>query len=197
MRIVIIIIILMLLISFKFPDSHKISSVELRAIEAYEYCKEEGLNTEFCVLVDMNIHSGKYRLFVYDFGIDSIVSAGLCSHGCCDNEWGEDETKSNPAFSNIPESHCSSIGKYKIGKRGWSNWGVHFNYKLHGLEASNKNAYARTIVLHSWEMVPENEPFPSGTPEGWGCPAVSDSQMRKLDTLFKSSEKPVLFWVYQ
>jgi len=90
----------------------------------------------------------------------------------------------------------SSLGKYRIGKRGYSNWGINVNYKLHGLEASNSNAYKRIIVLHSWKDIPNDEVYPRGCPEGWGCPAVSNDFMRKLDVLLKNSRKSVLMWVY-
>ena len=110
--------------------------------------------------------------------------------------WGEETTKLSPVFSNVSESHCSSLGKYRIGKRGWSNWGIHVNYKLHGLEASNNNAFKRVIVLHSWNMVTEEEVYPKGTSEGWGCPAVSANVMRYLDKKLKVTTMPVLLWIY-
>tara|TARA_R110000850_G_scaffold192373_3_gene319255 strand:- start:127 stop:684 length:558 start_codon:yes stop_codon:yes gene_type:complete len=179
------------------PSGESQTSLRLKAHEALRYCEQNDMNTEFCLLVDMSRHSGKNRLFVYQFANDSILSAGLCSHGCCDGAWGSDQSKEEPKFNNIPESHCSSLGKYKIGSRGYSNWGININYKLHGLEASNSKAFSRAIVLHSWDMVGDNETYPSGTPEGWGCPAVSNNQMKFLDGLLKNVEKPVLLWVYQ
>lgn len=175
----------------------KAINIQNRADTAFNYCKENQLNTDICILVDMSIHSGKKRLFIYDFSSDSIVNTSLCSHGCCDSEWGEDNTKEAPIFSNTPDSHCSSIGMYKIGKRGYSNWGININYKLHGLEKTNSKAYARFIVLHSWDMIPEGEVYPDGTPEGWGCPAVSNKQMRILDKYLSKVEKPVLLWIYK
>lgn len=168
-----------------------------KAKTAFEYCKTNGLNTEFCILIDMSIHSGKKRMFIWNFNTQNISNASLCSHGCCDKTWGSDDTKINPKFSNVSESHCSSLGKYKIGKRGYSNWGIHVNYKLHGLESTNKNAFKRNIVLHSWEMVSEEEIFPNGTPEGWGCPAVSNAFMKKtLDLKLKDVKTPPLLWIF-
>ena len=133
--------------------------------EAAKYCAENNLDTSYCVLIDMRIHSGKNRMVLWDLKNDSAVFTCLCSHGCGSATWSEDETKKNPLFSNTSESHCSSIGKYKIGNRGWSNWGIHVNYKLHGLENSNSNAFDRLIVLHSWADISESEPYPTGTPE--------------------------------
>jgi len=168
-----------------------------KAQEAFNSCKANGFSTNFCILIDMSIHSGKDRLFVHQFRNDSTLSSGLCSHGCCDKEWGEDESKSDPTFSNVSESHCSSVGKYKVGARGYSNWGINVNYTLHGLDTTNSNALSRLIVLHSWDMVSAEEIFPEGTPEGWGCPAVSNEQMKYLDALLKKSTEPVLLWIYK
>ena len=184
--------------TFKCSNEKQSSSNNLmsKAAEALTYCKGNNLNTELCILIDMRVHSGKKRLYIYNFKTDSIISSGLCSHGCGNNPWAGDETKNNPVFSNIPDSHLSSLGKYKIGNRGYSNWGINVNYKLHGLESTNSNALSRDIVLHSWKMIPNQEMFPNGTPEGWGCPAVSDKQMRIIDSLLQPSNENVLLWIY-
>lgn len=179
-----------------FTPATNTGRLKIKAEEAFKYVVYKQYNQKYAILVDMKIHSGKNRLFVWDFEGDSVVFKGLCGHGCCDNQWASDETKENPKFSNVPESHCSSLGKYKIGARGVSSWGININYVLHGLENSNSKAVERQIVLHSWDMVSESEVYPEGTPEGWGCPVVSNETMRKLDQLIRYSRKPVLLWIY-
>lgn len=178
------------------PNAHQ-PKPTLPTAEAISYCAKNQLNLQNAVFVDMSIHSGKNRLFVVDLQHDSILFKGLCSHGCCQSSWGDDWTADKPTFSNVHESHCSSLGKYKIGKRGYSSWGINVNYKLHGLESSNSNAYDRLIVLHSWDMVANYETYPDGAPEGWGCPAVSNELLRKLDKFIQEQEKPLLLWIYQ
>ena len=174
-----------------------VKRTKTKATEALAFCESNKLNLDFCILVDMQLHSGKNRFFVYDFKLDSITYKGLCSHGCCDNAWGQDYSKTNPRFNNIPDSHCSSLGKYKLGKRGYSNWGIHVNYKMHGLDSTNSKAYERFIVLHSWKDVADSETFPVGTPEGWGCPAISNKLLKTIDPLLQKSKKDVLFWIYK
>jgi hypothetical protein len=164
--------------------------------EAASYCQTNKFNTDFCILIDLSLHSGKNRVFLCDLKKDTIISSALCAHGCGSNPWGETTTKEKPIFSNTPDSHCSSLGKFKIGKRGYSNWGINVNYLLHGLESSNSNALKREIVLHSWEEVAEKEVYPKGTPEGWGCPAVANGFMRIIDPKLKASEKSVLLWMF-
>jgi len=178
-------------------NSDRQVKLSVKAKEALTYCNNNGFSEEQCILIDMGIHSGKERLFLWSFKQDSIILKSLCSHGCGKQEWGIDETKTAPVFSNINNSHCSSLGKYKIGKRGYSQWGINVNYKLHGLEKTNSNAYKRFIVFHSWYMIPDDEPFPTGTPEGWGCPAVSNNTLMQLDPYLKNSNKPILLWIYK
>lgn len=163
--------------------------------EALQFCKKNKLENTYFLLADLSIHSGKKRLFKYDLKNDTIVSSYMVSHGCGDNEWGYTFTKNNPKISNEADSHCSSIGKYIIKERGVSQWGIKVKYLLHGKDKTNSNALDRAIVLHSWEEIPNDEVYPKGTPEGWGCPAVSNEAMREIDKILKQSKKSVLLWV--
>lgn len=189
-------VILFFLVSSK-EDPKTLEKLKEKSKTAISYCKKNNFNTDICLLIDMSIHSGKKRAFLYDLKKDSILASGMCAHGCGSNPWGETFTKDKPVFSNTPDSHCTSIGKFKIGKRGYSNWGIKVNYVLHGLESTNSNAQKRQIVLHSWEDVPDNEIYPNGSPEGWGCPAVSNAFMRVIDPELKASSKPVLLWMFE
>ena len=168
-----------------------------KAREAKIFCKKHKYNTDFCLLADMSLHSGIKRLFVWDFKKDTISNRYLVGHGCGDDYWSYDFSKENPVFSNTPDSHCSSLGKYKIGERGYSNWGIHVKYLLHGLEETNSNALSRQIVLHGWKLMSNNEIYPFGSPEGWGCPTVSNDAMKAIDEKLKDSDKPVLLWMFE
>lgn len=172
------------------------SSYYSKVLEAQNYCKINNFNLQFCILADMKRHSGLKRMFVFQFKDSSISHSFLVSHGCGNLPWGADLSKTKATFSNVPESHCSSLGKYKIGNRGVSQWGIRVKYLLHGLDKTNSNALKRFIVLHSWEAVSHKNTYPKGTPEGWGCPAVSNKSMQVLDSIMKASHKPVLFWQF-
>lgn len=173
-----------------------IERTKLKAKEALKFCKDKKFNIEFCILIDMSLHSGVKRFFVWDFINDSISNSFLVGHGCCDNPWSFDLSKDNPIFSNIEGSHCSSLGKYKLGERCYSDWGIKIKYIMHGLESTNSNAFSRIIVFHSWENVSDEEVYPDGTPEGWGCPTISNNSMKIIDPKLKSTDKPVLMWIY-
>ncbi len=178
------------------PDTTTLDRLKEKAKLAEAYCTKNKLNTTKCILVDMKIHSGKKRFFLWDLKGDSILKSAVCSHGTCDNLATYDADKS-PQFSNTHESHCSALGKYKLGARGYSTFGVNFNYKLHGLESTNNNAYKRYIVFHSWGIIEDEEIYPFKLAESWGCPAVSNNFMKEIDVVLKEEKTPLLFWIYQ
>ncbi|OXA79658.1 L,D-transpeptidase catalytic domain [Flavobacterium aquidurense] len=162
--------------------------------EAKQYCKSNKLNQDKFILIDLGLHSGIKRFFIYDFQQKKILKSYIVSHGCGHNQWGKTSSKENAPVSNEFDSHCSSIGKFIVSDRGVSEWGIKVNYILQGKDNTNSNALNRAIVLHSWEAISDNEIYPAGTPEGWGCPAVSNESMREIDALLKQN-KNVLLWV--
>lgn len=168
-------------------------NIKERADSALVFCRENGMNTSYCVLVDMRIHSGKKRFFVWDFKGDSIMLSSLCAHG-----YGGNSTEAEPVFSNVSGSFCTSLGKYKMGIRSYSKWGINVHYKLHGLESTNNKAYERIIVLHSHHPITEEEIYPYHLPLGYsqGCPVIDNQTMRKLDEMFRKAKSPTLLWIY-
>lgn len=163
--------------------------------EALAYCKKNDFNTDYFFLIDLSIHPGKNRFFIYDFATKKVTDKNLVTHGSCD-QFDENPDKWEKAkFSNATNSHCSMKGKFKIGKRDWSSWGIKVKYWLHGLESTNNNAVNRVVVLHSWDAVSNEEIYPNVSPLSWGCPAVSNDFMQKLDVKLKLTEKPVLLWI--
>lgn len=165
--------------------------------EAKVFCKSEKFNENYYFLVDLSLHSGKNRFFVYDFKLNKINEQNLVTHGSCDVNGDNDVKWEKAKFSNKNDSHCSSKGKYKIGRRDSSTWGIKIKYWLHGLEESNKNAADRVVVLHSWSAVSNKEIYPKYTPLSWGCPAVSDDFMKVLDKKLQQTDKPVLLWIIE
>lgn len=73
-------------------------------LKANNYCEE------YCFLIDMKIASGKKRFFVFDLNKDSILDAGLVTHGS-----GSETSGNTLSFNNIPNGNATSLGKYKIG----------------------------------------------------------------------------------
>lgn len=164
--------------------------------EAWDFVQREGYNQDFCFLLDFSIPSGKSRFFVWDFRTQAITHQYLVTHGACNGVNAPESLEEGVNFSNINNSHCSSIGKYKVGRRDVSSWGIKVKYWLHGLESSNYNAVNRVVVLHSWEAVPDMEVHPLPIAQSWGCPAVSNDAMWELDALLQNTIRPTLLWIY-
>jgi len=163
--------------------------------EALAYCTVKGFNQDYYFLVDYATHSGKFRFWVFDFETNAVVDSGLVSHGACNVFEENANPEENVKTSNVPDSHCSSLGKYKVGSRDYSTWGVHIKYWLNGLESTNDNAVERVVVLHSWEAVGDEEIYPHHAALSWGCPAVSDDFMLRLDNRLQKQTKPTLLWI--
>lgn len=156
---------------------------------AKSYIRQKKFNPDFCFLIDMSLPSGQPRFFIYDLGKDSVLQSGLVAHGNCYQEWLEGRK-----YSNTVGSGCTSLGRYKIGIPYTGMWG--YSYKLHGLDSSNKNAFERTVVLHSHRCVPA-EATDGEICQSNGCPTVAPEFLTRLKSLINESGKPVLLWIYQ
>lgn len=165
--------------------------------EAKQFCKQNDMSQDYYFLIDLSVHSGKNRFFVYDFAQNKILMQNLVTHGACDVFEDNLEKYHKTKFDSRVDSHCSMKGKFKIGNRDVSSWGINVKYWLHGLENTNKTAEERVVVLHSWSKVSDKEIYPLYSPLSWGCPAVSNAFMEKLDGKLKATQKPVLLWIIE
>lgn len=179
-------------------ESHDSLFLDLKnkAKEAYDFCSNNGYDTNYCLLFDVSIHSGKNRMFLWNFKNDTIEMQSLCAHGCGKGD--RRSTGDTPLFGNENGCFLTSLGKYKIGKRSYSNWGINVHYKLHGLEESNNKAFERIVVLHSYSPVPQYEIYPQHLPMGisQGCPVIDDNMMTYLDNILQKQTEPTLLWIY-
>jgi hypothetical protein len=156
-----------------------------------EYARVNNFSAEYCFLVDMSLPSGKKRFFVYNMRKDSLEFSALVAHGFGSTQ---KDCEDQLAFSNMPYSFKTSLGKYKIGQPYNGAYGL--SYKLYGLDSTNNRAFERAIVLHSDKHVPENETFPGKIFQSAGCPTVTPSFLPILGSFIKSSKKPILMWIY-
>jgi hypothetical protein len=160
-----------------------------RALQARDYIAAHDFNTEICFLVDMRVPSGEKRFFVYNLEKDSVETAGLVTHGS-----GVNNPSNTPVFSNTPNSNCTSLGKYRIGKPYQGKFGL--AYKLYGLENTNSKAFERFVVLHSHACVPNDEVAPQLICESWGCPTVAPAFLTQLQSYIDISSKSIMLWIY-
>ncbi len=152
------------------------------------YASRNGYNEKVSFLVDMSLHSGSERFFVFNMEKDSIELAGLVTHG-----YGS-ISSSGLKFSNVPGSNATSLGRYKIGKNYMGRFGL--AYKLHGLDKTNDKAFERFVVLHAHDCVPEAE-VPYSICESQGCPTVSPAFLQTLKRYIDGSQKPILLEIYK
>lgn len=146
-------------------------------------------NSKIAFFVDMKIKSGKKRFFVYDLVNDQILDEGLVANGSGSETGIRGELK----FSNAPNSNCTSLGRYVVGKAYTGMFGK--SYKLAGLDETNSNAIKRAVVLHSYSAVPEEEQdyYISNS---HGCPMVSEMFFKRLQKIIDSSKSPVILNIY-
>lgn len=169
--------------------SEVLDRLKEKASMAKDYISRNGFDTSCCFLIDMRLPSGKNRFFVYDLLKDSLEAEGLVTHGK-----GSESQSGELIFSNIPNSKCTSLGKYKIGKPYNGSFGL--SYKLMGLERTNSRALDRSVVLHSYFGVPNTEVYPAPISLSEGCPAVSAAFFTRVKAYLDETEKPILLWIY-
>ena len=179
-----------LIFGYEYPKD-----IQQRANELYAYCKKNGYNSHIGILVDYSVHSGKCRYFVWDFAKRKAVVSSVCPQGK-----GRGKTYGKDVFSNKPGSNCSSLGHYSIGKER-KMYTMNFDcLELDGLDASNSNARARTILLHPTYLLPISVyplPICSAIPYSSGCVTIPLSKYKETaKSLRGAGDKPVIMWVY-
>ncbi len=171
------------------PDKNAEEKLLQKVTAAKLFVKQKNYNQQYCFLIDMTMHSGQKRFFIYDLKKDSVVRSGLVAHGNCFEYWLEGRR-----YSNVVGSGCTSLGKYKIGSPYTGKFG--YSYKLHGLDSTNNKAYERTVVLHGHSCISDEE-VADDICQSNGCPTVSPSFLLKLKNIINTSSKPVLLWIYE
>jgi len=161
-----------------------------RVIQAKRYAIDNGFSSNYCFFVDMSIHSGRKRFFVYDLERNEVIIAGLVAHGSCRESY-----LTEAKFSNTPGCGCSSVGKYRIGEIYRGQYGK--SYKLYGLENTNSNAYRRAVVLHGFACVPDQEIYPKSVCNSLGCAMVSPNFFNAVSLVIERSRKPIILWIYK
>lgn len=171
------------------PDSVEVKLLD-RAIQIKRFIgSNPKYNNEIAFLVDMRIRSGKNRFFVYDLKNNKIIDQGLVAHGLGSGSEADGELK----FSNTPNSLCTSLGKYAIGKSYIGAFGK--AYKLYGLDKTNNNAYSRSIVLHKYKAMPyqeQNGPIC----KSMGCPMVNADYYERIEKRIDESKSNILMDIF-
>ena len=156
-----------------------------------DFCERRGYSTDYYVLVDFSIPSGKKRFFIYDLQRGKHIMSSYCMHGS-----GKGNTDAKPKFCNEFGSGCSSLGRYIIVGHGakFKN-----SVRLRGLDKTNYLAETRGILIHSAGKVTrfsgEKKYIPIGS-ESRGCFTVSRNCVAKVMEIYRESSKrrPVMIY---
>jgi len=181
--------------NFYFKEDEAISVIEMERINTRIAGIKDMINADpkynqkIVFLIDMKVPSGKNRFFVYDLQKDEVVDQGLVAHG----SGSETGVRGVLKFSNTPNSNCTALGRYSVGKTYKGIFGK--AYRLAGLEESNNNALKRAIVLHHYSAVPYEEQnyYISNS---HGCPMVNEQFFKRIEKIIDNSKSNILMDIY-
>ena len=158
----------------------------LKALKFHEFNFARFRNPDFISLIDFSIRAGLPRYFLLNMKTGE-VKAMLTAVGSGSDPDGDGLANS---FSNIADSHQSSLGFYLtddeyVGSNGRS-------LRLHGLNSTNSNALKRAIVVHGAPYVSELDQHAG---RSHGCPAVD---LKNIDALIDQiKDGSLMFTAYQ
>lgn len=142
-------------------------------------------NPAYIVMIDFTQHSGQRRFFMVNRQ-SGVVDQWVVAHGS-----GSDPNDDGYAdyFSNVPDSHMSSLGAYLIQEKYASDrFGE--SLRLDGLEETNSNVRDRAIVLHPSHSVDDGN---GKQGRSWGCPAIP---YEWIQTVIARSENGGFMYAY-
>jgi len=120
----------------------------------------------FFTVIDFSKPSNEERLYIIDVCYNKIIYKSIVSHG--KNSGGLYANK----FSNVDESHQSSIGFFKTTSTYHSRK-YKLALRLDGLEYTNNNASSRGIVMHGADYATYEFLHKNGIlGRSYGCPAM-------------------------
>lgn len=145
-------------------------------------------DAERLAVIDYSLPSTEPRLWVFDLVQDALLFEELVSHG----RGSGDATATT--FSNVPESHQSSLGLFRTMNSYYGRNG--YSLRLEGLETGiNDQAYQRAIVIHGANYVSDSFIEQTGRlGRSHGCPAVRQDVTYPLIDSIK--EEQYLFVYY-
>ena len=137
-------------------------------------------NPQYLTLIDFTLSSNKQRLWVIDMEKERIRYHSLVAHGR--NSGNEFAVR----FSNVPESHMSSLGFFITGRTYQGKHGI--SLILDGIEPGiNDNARKRAIVIHSAPYATRRFADMHGRlGRSYGCPTLPPEKGKQIIELIKN-----------
>lgn len=132
------------------------------------------------VYINFSLPSTQKRMYVVKDG--KVVYSTYVAHGS-----GSGRGIYPTTFSNAPNSHASSLGRYIAGSTYKGSNGP--SRRLYGVSKSNSNVYSRSIVIHGAVYIGNGR---IGT--SWGCLAVP---FKDLNTILFYTQPGTIIIVYK
>jgi hypothetical protein len=149
------------------------------ALQAFDIAWDLGDTDSFVyAMTDWSLHATLEREWIVDLATGDLLFHIHTTHG---------EASANArdpgiaeSFSNIPNSHQTSLGMMKAAETYTGDYG--YSMRLDGLEDGyNDNVRSRYIVVHPWEWARAEVAAEYGTLGlSWGCPAIDDRISRSI-----------------
>ena len=154
------------------------------ALDAMDSARARGVSgrDDLLTVIDYSLPSTRPRLWVLDLSQGKVLFNELVAHG--QGSGGNYATR----FSNLPDSHQSSLGLYLTA--GTYTGGNGYSLKLRGLEPGvNDLAESRYIVMHgAWYVSAQHARTHGRIGRSWGCPALpKETAGPVIDTIKEGS----------
>lgn len=167
-------------------------SVAERAMRVFSRAWELGETDRFeYAIIDFSLHSVQPREWIFDLATGEHLWTLFVSHGMGSSDPADPGLATT--FSNIPESHQSSLGLLRTGELYVGDFGP--SHRLDGLEPGiNDNVRSRDIVMHPWNGSRQEFIDEWGyTQPTWGCPSIDD---RLTDEVRQVMANGALMWFW-
>ncbi|MDO4229212.1 MAG: murein L,D-transpeptidase catalytic domain family protein [Capnocytophaga sp.] len=151
--------------------------------------KQQRLNDkEIFSIIDFSKDCNTKRFYTIDLENKQIIYNTYVSHGKKSGE------KAATSFSDVKESHKSSLGFYITGKTYMGSKG--FSLKLHGDERGyNSNMETRGVVIHTSKYANEDYILKTGRMgRSLGCPVLPQNIYKQVIETIK--DKTMIFAYY-
>ncbi len=162
------------------------SKVAQRAFEKYDQFVNKVRKPEYITMVDFTQHSRNKRFYMVNRD-SGKVDQWTVAHGSGSDP---DNDGIPQYFSNVPDSHMSSLGSYLIQEKYWSDKYDSYAIRTDGLESTNDNARARAIVVHPATYVEDGS---NKQGRSWGCPAIPYDWIK---TVIARAEGGAFMYIY-
>jgi hypothetical protein len=160
-----------------------------RADSMKTWLKRNGYSTSLVMMADMSLSMDLKRLYIIQPDSHKVLYSCIMAHGK-----GKGSRIDSVVFSNVVGSLCTSEGRYKLGDSMHGEYGK--GYRLHGLEATNNNAYKRLVVFHYYEPQTSEE-HSDPLIYSSGCPMLARVDFDVCDKLIRKETKPILLSIYR